>query len=85
MIKHKKLTSKAGITLPKDMRHDAGMAPGMAVDMITTDEGILIRKHVPTCNICGSTEKIIAYAGFEICAECAKYLYEEAVNAYGNE
>lgn len=50
--KHKKLTSKAGLTIPKDIRLAAGFAGGMVVDIEKTADGIMIRKHRPTCCYC---------------------------------
>ena len=37
--KHKKLTSKDGLTIPKDIRLAAGFAGGMAVDIEKTADG----------------------------------------------
>ena len=56
--KHKKLTSKAGLTIPKDIRLAAGFAGGMAVDIEKTADGIMIRKHRPTCCYCGSVDNV---------------------------
>ena len=71
MTKHKKLSKKSGLTIPKDLRHETGFKPGMAIDMVATDEGILIKKHTPTCHICGTIEKVATYKNFDICAGCA--------------
>ncbi|MGN0601142.1 MAG: AbrB/MazE/SpoVT family DNA-binding domain-containing protein [Oscillospiraceae bacterium] len=76
-IKHKKLSSKSAVTIPKDMRLSAGFTGGMAVDLIEIDDGIMIRKHVPTCCYCGSIEKVLKFRGNEICSECAKKIAEE--------
>lgn len=43
----KKLTSKAGITIPKALRADMGWQPNMAVDLIPQEDGSLtIRPHI---------------------------------------
>lgn len=78
MIKQKKLTSKCGITIPKDLRLDAGMNAGEAVDMVYTGDGILIRKHVFTCFICHTPENVVKYKNIELCSECAKHFIKEA-------
>lgn len=75
--KHKKLSKASGITIPKDMRLSAGFFPGIAVDLTETEEGILIRKHIPVCRFCGSPEKVVRFHDEEICAECAAALSEE--------
>ena len=76
-IKHKKLSKASGVTIPKDMRLSAGFVPGTAVDLTETEDGILIRKHVPVCRFCGSRDKVVRFHGEEICAVCAADLNEE--------
>ncbi|OQB15734.1 MAG: SpoVT / AbrB like domain protein [Firmicutes bacterium ADurb.Bin193] len=73
--KHKKLT-KGRITIPKDLRAAFGLLPGQAVDLEETDRGILIRKHMPSCFVCGSIERVKAFKGFELCGECRKGLID---------
>lgn len=80
--KSKKLTSKAGLTIPKDMRFDAGFTPGMAIDLIPTTDGILVKPHVPTCRFCGSIESIGTVKDMDVCAKCAKELVQEVNDKY---
>ena len=43
----KKLTSKAGITIPKALRADLGWQPSMAVDLAPQEDGsLIIRPHI---------------------------------------
>lgn len=81
-VKHKKLTSKAGITIPKDMRLSAGLTGGMAVDLTETADGILISKHRPTCCYCGSEDKVKKIKGRDTCHKCALEIVEEVKNSY---
>lgn len=76
-IKHKKLTSKAAVTILKDLRLSAGLGGGMAVDLIERDDGILIRKHVPVCRYCGSVEDVLIIRQDEICCSCAAAISAE--------
>lgn len=76
-IKHKKISKASGVTIPKDLRLSAGFVPGTAVDLTETEDGILIRKHVPVCRFCGSLDKVVSFHGEEICADCAAALNEE--------
>lgn len=72
-MKSKKLTAKAALTIPKDLRAETGLLGGMAVDLIPQEDGgILIRKHVPACCICGSVEDVteIKTTGQELCFNC---------------
>ena len=75
--KHKKLTSKAGLTIPKDIR-------GMAVDIEKTADGIMIRKHRPTCCYCGSVDNVRSIKGRDTCRNCAEEIIEEVKTAYGS-
>lgn len=81
-VKHKKLTSKAGITIPKDMRLSAGLTGGMAVDLTETADGILISKHRPTCCYCGSEDNVKKIKGRDTCHKCAMDIVEEVKNSY---
>lgn len=82
MVKSKRLTNKSGITIPKDMRTSSGFFPGMAIDMESVPEGILIRPHVPVCRFCGSPEDIRKISGMETCANCRESLRKE-LESYG--
>ena len=77
MVKSKRLTTKSGITIPKDSRASTGFFPGMAIDMETVKEGILIRPHVPVCRFCGSPENIRKISGMETCSKCRDTLRKE--------
>lgn len=81
-MKSKKLSSKAAITIPKDIRLDAGFVGGMAVDIEKTPDGILIKPHRPTCRFCGSIESVQTIMGMEMCSECAAKLLKEVSEKY---
>lgn len=80
----KKLTSKSGLTIPKTLRFDCGFAPGMAVDLEQTAEGILVKKHVPVCRFCGLAEGVQSIWKMEICPACAQKLKDEVNKIYGH-
>lgn len=73
----KKLTSKSGLTIPKDLRAATGFFPGMAVDMETVKGGIIVKPHVPVCRFCGSLDKVATIKGMDICVACRKSIREE--------
>ena len=75
--KHKKLTSKAGLTIPKDIRLAAGFAGGMAVDIEKTADR-------PTCCYCGSVDNVRSIKGRDTCRNCAEEIIEEVKTAYGS-
>lgn len=82
LVKHKKLSKVRGVTIPKDLAANLGMFAGTAVDLVETDEGILLRKHVQTCVFCGSIESVDTVKGKEICAKCAREMREEINSKY---
>jgi bifunctional DNA-binding transcriptional regulator/antitoxin component of YhaV-PrlF toxin-antitoxin module len=77
MVKHKRLTSKSGITIPKDMRAEAGFFPSMSVDMTSTPDGIVIKPHVPVCRFCGSVDIIVTEKKIPVCRSCAEDIQRE--------
>jgi transcriptional pleiotropic regulator of transition state genes len=70
-ILFKLVSKRGGITIPQQMRHEAGIVAGKAIDIENTNEGLLIKPHVPICRICGSIENVFQFrGGFEICEKC---------------
>lgn len=82
LVKYKRLSKARGVTIPKDLAANLGMFAGAAVDLVETDEGILLRKHVPSCVFCGSVESVDTVKGKEICAKCAREMREEINSKY---
>lgn len=82
LVKYKKLSKARGITVPKDLAANAGFFAGAAVDLVETEEGVLLRKHVPTCSVCGSIVEVNTVLGKEICAECAAKMAKEIGEKY---
>ena len=54
----KKVNKSGGITLPRGIRQETGILPGVPVDIRTDEEGIHISKHVPTCHCCGTVDDV---------------------------
>jgi transcriptional pleiotropic regulator of transition state genes len=72
----KKITKGGGITIPRGMRQETGILPGVPVDVETDKMGIHIVKHVPSCFHCGTVEDVRTVLGLEICPECAARIQE---------
>lgn len=72
----KKVTKGGGITLPRGIRQETGILPGVPVDIRTDEAGIHISKHVPTCHFCGTVENVKVFKGMEICPGCAVEILE---------
>ncbi len=67
----KKITKGGGITIPRVIRQETGILPGVPVDIKTDSFGIHISKHVPACFRCGTVDDVAEVLGLEICRECA--------------
>lgn len=72
----KKITKGGGITIPRGMRHETGILPGVPVDVTADETGIHIVKHVPACFHCGSVDAVKTVCGVEICKQCAEKIME---------
>lgn len=72
----KKVTKGGGITIPRGMRQETGILPGVPVDVRADEEGIHIVKHVPACFHCGSVNEVKTVCGVEICRSCAQEMME---------
>lgn len=82
-MRSKRLTSKCGITIPKDIRAQVGWWPGMGVDIEEGgDHSVIIRPHVPVCRFCGAVDHVIEVSGISVCRDCATVLREE-LDKYG--
>lgn len=82
LIKHKKLSKARSVTVPKDLAANLGMLAGTAVDLVEREDGILLRKHVPSCVFCGSIESVDTVKGKEVCAKCACEMRKEINEKY---
>lgn len=76
MTVSKKVTKSGAITLPRQIRQETGIFPGVPVDIEHDDDGVHIRKHVPTCHFCGSVDEVADACGIEICRVCAEKIME---------
>ncbi|MCM1212931.1 MAG: AbrB/MazE/SpoVT family DNA-binding domain-containing protein [Lachnospiraceae bacterium] len=72
----KKITKGGGLTIPRRMRQETGILPGVPVDVSVEGSGLHIVKHVPACHFCGSVEDVAEACGMEICRDCAGKIRE---------
>lgn len=81
MKKFKRLTKNRSVIIPKDIAAEAGITGGTAIDLISTDGTITIRRHVPVCIFCG--EDVIrnehCLCGKTICKKCVEHIREELI------
>lgn len=72
----KKVTKGGGVTIPRGIRQETGILPGVPVDITTNEDGIHIQKHVPACFHCGTVDDVKMVCGIEICRKCAAKIAE---------
>lgn len=72
MVLFKKVNKAGGITIPQQFRHALNIPKGAAVEIEEADGALVIRKHIPTCMVCGTAENIHVINDVELCEECAK-------------
>ncbi|MDE7281585.1 MAG: hypothetical protein K2N36_07590 [Ruminiclostridium sp.] len=81
ILRNKKLTTKRGVCLNKDICAYAGLSAGDPVDVIADDSGsVIILKHSPKCRFCGDSVNAKSVMGIDVCPSCAEQLAKE-VNA----
>ena len=65
------------IVIPKDLRikYDI-LDENTPIDIIPTEDGIMLKKHVSTCMICGGTDSLVSLEGKNVCKNCVAKLDE---------
>ena len=72
----KKIAKSGSLTLPRQIRQETGLLPGVPVDIVADKGGVYIAKHVPACMFCGSVEGVNEVLEIEICQDCAGKIME---------
>lgn len=74
----KRINKNGTITIPKNVRTQAGLFAGRGVEMCNNPDGsITIRPSAPCCRFCGSPEKVIIVDEIKICMKCARKVLSE--------
>lgn len=74
----KKICKNGSITLPKQIRAEAGLFLGNAVNISTSADGtVTIKPSAPCCRFCGSVENVIVADNVVICRKCAEKIIEK--------
>lgn len=62
------------VVVPKELRRKLGIANTDPVEIFCEEDKIIIKKYVPVCHFCGSSEGLVEYREKRICSECIKEL-----------
>lgn len=69
-----KLDREGRLTIPAKIRRDHGIDQKSELEIISTDEGILIRVAEKQCIICKSTKDLKQTEHLTVCQSCIKKL-----------
>ena len=84
ILKYKKITSKRGVNLNKDICAYVDLKAGDPIDVTAQDDGtVLIRKHMPQCRFCGDRKESVTVMGIDVCPNCAEKLCAEVIKKAG--
>jgi transcriptional pleiotropic regulator of transition state genes len=62
------------VVLPKELRDTLDMKPGDPIEMYPDGELLYMKKYLPECIFCESTEEVLEYKEKIICKKCIKEL-----------
>lgn len=65
------------VVLPKEFREVLNLSTKDSIEMILTEDGIMLKKYNPGCEWCGSLFGLRIYHGHRICSECQKEVRED--------
>ena len=55
------------VVVPKELRRKLGIANTDPVEIYVEDDKIILKKYIPVCHFCGSTEDLTEYKEKNIC------------------
>ncbi len=59
------------IVLPKELRESFDLQDNKdSVEIFVEGDRIILKKYMPSCLFCGSSEKLIELSGHKVCSEC---------------
>lgn len=74
----KRVNRSGGISIPVGLRRELAIRPGDALDVETDAQGnVVLKRHLPRCVFCGSTEEVTLWMGKGICRTCSGQIGKE--------
>lgn len=62
------------IVVPKELRKKLGIANTDPVEIYVEEDKIILKKYLPVCHFCGSTDSLVDYREKKICSSCINEL-----------
>lgn len=66
----RKLDELGRITIPKELRTTYGLSEGDPIEIMTTEDGILLKMYRPGCSCCNAVSNLVEVNGIRLCADC---------------
>ena len=66
----RKIDELGRIVVPKEMRRSLSIENGDEVEILFTEDGILVKKYIPYCVFCSGKEDLQPFEGKYLCRAC---------------
>ena len=66
----RKIDELGRIVVPKEMRQSLSIENGDEVEILFTEDGILVKKYIPYCVFCSGKEDLQPFEQKYICSNC---------------
>ena len=66
----RKIDELGRIVVPKEMRKSLSIENGDEVEILFTEDGILVKKYIPYCVLCSGKDDLQPVEGKYICRDC---------------
>lgn len=73
----RRLDNLGRIVPPMEMRRVLGIEDRDALEITLEGDAIVMRKYVPTCVFCGSTDELTEYKERTVCSHCLHELVKK--------
>lgn len=73
----RKVDDLGRIVLPIELRRTLDINVRDELEICLDDDKVVLSKYEPACIFCGSTRKLVAYRGKNLCAECIRDIKED--------
>jgi transcriptional pleiotropic regulator of transition state genes len=68
------------IVIPKEVRKALNIAEGTAMEMLSDDNGVYMRRYVAGCTFCNGMDNLVEFGGTRVCKVCASMILNKPAN-----
>jgi len=70
----RKIDELGRIVIPKEIRKTMNIQDGDGIEILISDDKIVLKKYEPACIFCGNADSVEFYKGKLICKDCLNNL-----------